>query len=151
MITKTITFTVPGEPIAQPRVKAARRGNRSGVYTPTKTSTGRSNGIAEYKALVRRIASERYADAPFAGPVFVEIDFVFLRPRSLVWKTKPMPRFPHIVRPDVDNAAKAVLDALTGIVWRNDTQVHWLNARKIVAAGDEQPATVVWIRFDAAE
>ena len=45
-----IRMKVPGVPIGMPRVKATNRGAHAGVYTPTKTSTGKSNGVAEFKA-----------------------------------------------------------------------------------------------------
>jgi len=45
----------------------------------------------------------------------------------------------HTGRPDTDNLAKAVLDSLTGIAWRDDAQVSQLTASKIYVAGDESP------------
>ena len=50
-----------------------------------------------------------------------------------------MPRLQHAVRPDVDNLSKAVFDALTGILWFDDSQIAAADSQKVVAAGDEQP------------
>lgn len=46
-------------------------------------------------------------------------------------------------RIDVDNIAKACLDALTGPVWRDDSQVQRLSVAKLPADGRLAPRTVV--------
>lgn len=46
-------------------------------------------------------------------------------------------------RIDVDNVAKACLDALTGPVWRDDSQVRRLTVEKLPAGGRLAPGTVV--------
>jgi Holliday junction resolvase RusA-like endonuclease len=43
-----------------------------------------------------------------------------------------------------------VLDALNGLAWRDDAQIHTLNISKVVAAGDEQPHVQVRIAEEAA-
>jgi len=138
-----ITFTVPGVPVAQPRVKATRRGNHAGVYTPTKKANGRSNGIAEWKAMVRKCAADEYQGAPLDGPICVGACFVFPRQKSCVWKTREMPRYFHVVKPDADNLFKALADALNGMLWRDDSQVCMADITKVHATFDEQPCCVV--------
>lgn len=138
-----LRFTVPGEPVAQPRVKATIRGKHAGVYTPTKTSTGKSNGIAEYKSLIRMMAAQEYGEAPVEGPVGVDFVFVFSRPGRLTWKKRPMPRAWHTSKPDLDNCKKAVLDALKGVVLADDAQVCSAQTRKCYADGVEQPHTEI--------
>jgi hypothetical protein len=51
---------------------------------------------------------------PADGPLTVRITFIMPRPKNKVWKQKPMPRYCHIKKPDLDNLVKAVLDALNG-------------------------------------
>jgi Holliday junction resolvase RusA-like endonuclease len=46
------------------------------------------------------------------------------------WKT---------TRPDADNLAKAVFDALNGILWADDSQIVNSTVSKFIASGDEQP------------
>lgn len=134
-----ISFTVPGVPVAQPRVKATRRGNHAGVYTPTKKSNGRSNGIAEWKAMVRKCAADACPMAPFEGAISIQLVFVFPRQKSRIWKTREMPKYPHVIRPDVDNLFKAATDALNGVLWRDDSQICSAHVEKYHAAGDEPP------------
>ncbi len=140
-----IQFKVPGVPVAQPRVKATTRGGHAGVYTPTKTSTGKSNGVAEFKAALRLVASQHHTGALLAGPLRVDVCCVFPRQASKIWKSKPMPRYRHVTKPDRDNLDKAVLDSLKGVLWIDDNQACSGFIQKWHCAGDEQPHTLVTI------
>lgn len=137
-----IEFVVPGEPIAQPRAKATAFAGKSRMYTPSK------NGIREYKAAIRILAAQQYCGAPLNEPVIVRCEFVFSRPKRLVWKRREMPRQPHITKPDKDNCEKAVLDALKGVVLRDDSIVWGGGPWKFYAAGNEQPHTRIIIEWD---
>ena len=138
-----IHLRIPSVPVAQPRIKARAFGGRAQIYTPStiKTPEGgkRPHPIHAFKATVKMVASERYTDAPLRGPVRVDIICVFPRQAEKIWKSKPMPRYPHTAKPDRDNLDKAVLDALKGIVLSDDAQVCDGRIQKFYAAGDEQP------------
>jgi Holliday junction resolvase RusA-like endonuclease len=97
-----------------------------------------------FKAQLKQQAGPLF-DEPLIGPVRLAIAAVFTRPKSKTRKTRPNPREWHTGRPDVDNCSKAVLDALTGIVYRNDNQVCELRVEKWVAAADEAAYTTVVI------
>lgn len=140
-----LTFTVPAVPVAQPRAKATAFSGKARMYTPHKTSAGNSNGVAEFKALVKLCAAHAYHGPPFQGPLRVDCTFVFPRESSKVWKSKPMPRYWHTVRPDRDNLDKLVLDSLSGLLWADDNQVCAGEILKWRAAGDEQPHVVVTV------
>ncbi len=66
---------------------------------------------------------------PYLGaglePVTVTVDFFFQKPLRA-----PKRRRHHTVKPDVDKLLRAVLDALTGIVYRDDAQVVDARGRK---------------------
>lgn len=134
-----ISFTVPGIPIAQPRVKATAIGGYVRVYTP-KTADA-------YKASVALAFGQAYSGSPLTGPVAASIEFVMPRTKSMIWKTRPMPSAPHAKRPDIDNLAKAVMDALLGLAWNDDAQVYELTMRKFIASGDDQPRTLIRICY----
>lgn len=133
-----LMFTVPGIPVAQPRVKAFSRGDRTGVYTPTKTASGKSNGIAEFKAAIK-LAASQFRGELLTGPLRVDIECVFPRPVNMVWKKRPMPRCRKVTKPDKDNCEKAICDALTGVLWVDDNQVCDGRTSKWHAAGGEDP------------
>ena len=67
------------------------------------------------------------------SPVAVRLDFTFTRPKSHVTSNGDLRlgfTAEHLQRPDVDKLSRAVLDALTGIAWQDDSQVISLTATK---------------------
>ncbi len=140
----SITFTVPALPIAQPRQRH-RVIERNGVafatnYTPAK------DPVNAFKAAVGLLAGTHYTGPPLEGPIELRLEFVMPRPKRLMWVKNPMPRQCHTIKPDPDNLEKAVMDALKGLLWRDDAQVCQWSGAKWVAAGDEQPHVVVTVR-----
>lgn len=128
-----------GEPKAQPRPRAFSRGGSARVYDP---------GTAEgWKASVAT-ALKDHAGRLIDGPLTVTITFYFPRPKGHfrtgknAHDLKPSSPAHHTKKPDADNCAKAVLDALSeksGIgLWKDDTQAVNLFVQKRYA--DEMPA-----------
>ena len=137
-----LTIIVPGEPVAQPRAKATTIGGKHArMYTPT------TSGIAAYKAAIRLKAAEAYQGPLLDCPLIVDCEFVFARPKRMIWKTKPMSRLPHTSLRDRDNLDKAVLDALKNVIWTDDKLVYDGRITKWYAAGDEQPHTTIRIEW----
>lgn len=95
----------------------------------------------------RQLVSVSVQDSEFgrtdSGPVHVTLDFFFSRPKAHFranGKVKDSaPRYPA-TRPDIDKLARAVLDALTGVAYRDDAQVASLLVRKRYA--DHTPTGV---------
>jgi Holliday junction resolvase RusA-like endonuclease len=108
-------------------------------YTPT------THPVNAFKALAKLAYAKRASGGPAEGPLALSITFIMPRPKNKVWKQKPMPRYCHTKKPDLDNLVKAVLDALNGLASRDDAQIHTLHISKVVAAGDEQPHVQVRI------
>jgi crossover junction endodeoxyribonuclease RusA len=79
------------------------------------------------------------------GPVRLAVEFVLPRPMAMIWRTRKMPRALHAKKPDCENLLKSLQDALTGICWRDDSQIADLAAEKWIAAGDEQPHVHVYV------
>jgi crossover junction endodeoxyribonuclease RusA len=81
-----------------------------------------------------------------SGPVAVEVTFVFARPKSHYGTgsrtdiLKASAPFWHTVKPDGDKLARAVGDALTGQVLRDDSQVARWQIRKLY--GDRAEARI---------
>ena len=119
-------WTALGIPKGQPRPRAFVRGGRAAVY---------DSGTAEgWKGAVA------VACAPLSGRglhqcLALSLTFYMPRPKSHYTSNgelKPAaPRFLNDKKPDVDNLAKAVMDALTGIhAWLDDDQVSELMVRR---------------------
>jgi Holliday junction resolvase RusA-like endonuclease len=118
----SITFSVDGEPIPQPRAKITTRGGFGRAYVESK------HPIHAYRKALQMAAVDAGL-RPCTGTVDVVIDAVFCRPRSHMNKNGLKPTAPITPRPDVDNVAKAVLDAI-GPVLGNDSQVKRLVIEK---------------------
>lgn len=79
--------------------------------------------------------------APAGVPVIV--DLVFVRPRPVSTPKRRTP--PAVKKPDADKLARAILDALTGIAFTDDSQVIDLRARKRLAEIGETPGVHITV------
>jgi Holliday junction resolvase RusA-like endonuclease len=128
---KPITFSVPGDPVPQPRVRVSTRGGFARAYVPSK------HPVHAYRAGVLRAAIEAGL-LPLSEPVEVIVDAVFVRPKSHLTKRGVKASAPALPRADVDNVAKSVLDSLKDLF--DDTNVRRLIVEK--SWGDEARTTV---------
>ena len=62
-------------------------------------------------------------------PVGLKIDFLFEIPKSWSKSKKESAKW-HTSRPDSDNLAKTVKDALNGVLYDDDSQVAWMQVSK---------------------
>ena len=122
-----IVFSVPGDPVPQPRPRVTTRGGFARAYVP------KAHAVHPFRQAVQ-LAAKAAGARPHGEPVEVVIDCVFARPKSQRNPTT-------LPRQDVDNLAKSVLDALTGIAWDDDRQVR----RLVVEKSYGQPRTTVRI------
>lgn len=137
-MTLELQFIVPGEPQGKGRPRFTRQGR---AYTPAKT--------AEYEARIAGLAAA--AMRPFAGPTalpcYVRIDAYKGIPKS--WtrakRLRAMEGQEIPGKPDLDNVAKAVLDALNGLVYADDVQVVRLLVTKQYSL---EPRLVVTVKED---
>lgn len=76
----------------------------------------------KYAALAARGANWTLLD----GPVWMDLCFWFVRPKSHFTKAGMLrddaPHY-HIVKPDRDKLERAICDALTGVLWTDDSRV----------------------------
>ena len=144
-----LIFTVFGLPIAQPRQRhrIIQSNGRSYAmnYTPTR------HPVNAFKAAVQaRFAEERYEVAVLHRPAKVKLLCHFPRPKRLCGPKLAALPHRHVSKPDAENVAKAVLDALTGICWRDDSQVWSLEIEKWYAGvGEPASCTIgIWWEVD---
>lgn len=113
---KSLTIWMPGEP---PRSTAQQQLiTRSGRVVPGKKVT------AAKQVLEGRLAAHVPAE-PFTGPLAVAMVWCWSRSGKMpiAWKT---------TRPDIDNIAKLLLDAMTRLrYWEDDATVAQLSVTKI--------------------
>jgi len=118
----SIAFTVPGDPVPQPRPRVSTAGGFARAYVP------KAHPVHAYRQAVALAA--RAAGLTDTGePLHVVIDAVFGRPKSHMNKAGVKPDAQALPRPDVDNIGKAVLDALQEVIG-DDTRVSRLVVEK---------------------
>ena len=114
MISHTITVPfVKGKD----RPRATRDGR---VYTPKKTKDAEA-------AIAEAWAEQVGETAPKGVPVMVEIAIRRHLPKTA---PKKLTAQQDLAKPDIDNVAKLVLDALNGVAYVDDTQVIELHTWK---------------------
>jgi Holliday junction resolvase RusA-like endonuclease len=116
-----IRFTVYGQPAP------------AGSKTPGRAKDGRlfvrdSSGQrgTEWRRQVAQVAGETMAGGELVeGPLVLQLVFHVPRPKGHYGKRGLRPSAPAhpTTKPDVTKLVRAVEDALTGIVWRDDAQV----------------------------
>lgn len=140
----TVEFTIPGAPQGKERPRFTKNGI---AYTPVKTR--------EYEKIVAWAYRCEAHNVRFTGPVDACIVAVYPIPRS--WSKKKQfdaasGKLLPMVKPDIDNVAKAVLDACNGIAYRDDVSVTGLTISKrygtrpcviVRLAGEEAPHDTV--------
>lgn len=135
---KSVSFYVPGLPIAQ----------GSKVRTNYGMRESNDKTLKPWRASVAWIAAREVGEL-FDGPVSVILSFRFPRPKSHfrtgkhAGQVKLTAPHLHTVKPDIDKLQRAVFDALTNVVWRDDSQVCVVRAEKVYA---DSPGVEVTIR-----
>lgn len=129
---RPVTFTVLGEPVPQPRPRVSTRGGFARAYVPAK------HPVHAYRAAIAEEAGKAGLEQT-DEPVEVIVDAVFARPKSHMTTKGVKATAPSLPRPDVDNVAKAVLDALQDVMG-DDTNVRRLIVEK--SYGPEARTTV---------
>lgn len=124
-----IHFTIPGKPQGKARARTVYnpKTKRSASYTPDNTVL--------YENLIKTMylqscPDERYMDGQ---ALQVTITANYEPPKSTSKKNRNLMIFGEMKpckKPDIDNIAKVVLDALNGLAYKDDTQVCSLTVLK---------------------
>jgi len=115
----TIMFQVHGLPAPQGSTRAF-------VVKGKPIITSTAKGLSAWRRLVADVAQDFAPEEPWEGPVGIDLHFGLPKPKSApktrrVWPDK---------RPDLDKLTRAVLDALTYVVFADDSQVVEIRATK---------------------
>ncbi|MBD9674914.1 RusA family crossover junction endodeoxyribonuclease [Pseudomonas sp. PDM21] len=137
---------IPGNPVAKGRPKASVRCGRVQMRTPEPTQRG--------EAWVRHCWMQEHGQTLLAGALQVRITMRVTIPAS--WsKSKQHAAIAGLIqpigKPDLDNAAKLILDALNGIAWFDDAQVVRLDVSKWYAVPGVGAGVMLSVREYKAE
>lgn len=111
-----IQFRVDGKPIPQ--------GSMSAVNGHIFHSQG--SALASWRAGIA-IAARHAGAQPSSRPILMTMVFVFQKPKTV---TRSEPTVP----PDLDKLVRAVLDGLTAVAYKDDSQVTEIRAAKVYGA-----------------
>lgn len=121
-----VDFTVYGEPRGKARPRVVRnRNGRTRAYTPQRTK--------DYESEIRNAYISAARGEIFQGAVAVTIIAVMMMSKSISKKARDKMLLSKILptkKPDADNIAKVVCDALNGVAYRDDAQVSLLFVKK---------------------
>ena len=134
-------FVIEGVPTAKGRPRFTSVGGFARTYTPAKTKN--AEGMIEWSAVN---AMKQNGNTLITEPLIVFIEFRMPIPKSFskskVLRCQCGETVPT-VKPDADNLAKTVLDAMNKTVYKDDSQIVDLIVRKRYA---DKPCTIVSIK-----
>lgn len=122
-----IKFTIPGKPFAKQRARASNKNGKTRMYTPTET--------VNYETLVQMYFKQAYPNfrGLYERAIYLEVIAYFpilkSTPKKLL-EAMESEKFRHIKKPDFDNVAKIISDALNFVVFKDDCQVSDTVIRK---------------------
>lgn len=117
-------FEIYEKAIGKERPRYSAKTHR--MYTPTRTST------FEEKVKNAFLSKYNIQTEPTEKPLEAIIKVQFAPPESLSKKKKNTLLFtPYDKKPDCDNLAKSILDALNGLVYKDDKQITYLSIEKL--------------------
>ena len=129
-------FEVPGEIVGKERPRINMYTGR--VYTPNKTK--------DYEFLVQQYFKIKYPNYKMLeGRISIDIIAYLKIPKSTnKAKTQEMleNKLSPTKKPDVDNIAKSILDAMNGFVFKDDNQVSKISVEKRFALEEKAVITV---------
>jgi Holliday junction resolvase RusA-like endonuclease len=120
-----ISFFVPGHPKTAGSKRAFMR---PGMRFPVIVDDCKKG--KDWRGDVKRFAIDAYKGPLIEGPLRVRMVFTMARPKGHFRSGKHAhllrdgARIEHASKPDVLKMARAVEDALTGIIWRDDAQIY---------------------------
>ncbi|MFW3538014.1 RusA family crossover junction endodeoxyribonuclease [Vagococcus fluvialis] len=123
-----IKIVIPGQPVPQGRPKFTTKPFVR-AYDPPKSSA--------YKKVVAKYANQCKPNKLMQGPLEVRVDIYkeSLKSFSKIKKEQAENKeLRPITKPDADNYAKGILDALKGIIWEDDGQVVKLITEKFYSS-----------------
>lgn len=138
-----IEFVVVGKPIPQGSKVIRYRGRYAAL------ADDNANELKPFRRRVAMLAHMQMQGRPLMqGPVQMRLVFKLYRPKNASKANPPT----AAKKPDNDKLQRAVYDALTGVVYRDDAQVVDVWSRKMVAEEGEPMSVQIAVReLSAAE
>jgi len=145
-MTRALTFTVVGIAATKGSGRALiSKSTGRAMFKPDNPRTKDWQSAIANTAVLELARAENHGCRFMEGGVYFEALFYLPRPKALRTKTKATQVFPHTKKPDLDKLVRAAKDALTGVVWTDDSQVVHVVARKRYCGAADYPRAVLRI------
>lgn len=128
-----ITIELYGNPVPQQRPRFAKGSNYPIVYDSQK----------RFKETLQWQIKSQFRNEPLTIPIKLDCIFFMPIPKSTPkFKQRQMHNglIAHTKKPDLDNLLKLLLDCSNGLLFKDDSQVCEIRAKKIYS---EKPGTVI--------
>lgn len=123
--TEALRFRVLGKPMQKGSVVRMPRGQMIPAGTPASRKL-----MSDWRVSCQQAAHEAMGERlPWDGAVTLFVGFFLEYPRTTIRKYQHG-WLPHTKQPDLDKLLRALNDAFTGIVWRDDSQITNIHASK---------------------
>jgi len=133
-----IVLTIPGKPFGKQRPRVTKAGI---AYTPQET--------VNYENFIKLLYMQEYRNIKLEGPLRMIIRAFYKIPKSTNKKDKEL-MLQNILRPtkkpDMDNIAKVIADALNGLAYDDDRQIVEMYISKIYAEDEFVEVVVEEVR-----
>jgi len=122
-------YTLSGEPVPSQRARHSKTSHH--VYNPQRA----------LQFILSSHLQEQHKDNPFfEGPLEMTITWYMTIPQSMSQKKKDaLNKKYHFIKPDVDNLERLLLNACTGVLFKDDCQIARIVKEKVY---DFEPRTV---------
>lgn len=135
-----VEFRVYGTPAPQGSKTAFVRAGGRAVVVDGSSTTGRQK-LSSWRAEVAREAANAAVGEPLEGPLDVGIEFLMPKPKSApkskMWCDK---------KPDIDKLVRSTFDAMSGVLYRDDSQVVRMAVSKRYVKDGEPGGALISIR-----
>jgi Holliday junction resolvase RusA-like endonuclease len=137
-------FVIAGNPIAQKRARHCKIGEFIRVYDPSSNDQNRIKS-----ELLLQLDSQLICSTPiFTQETAIRVYLTFYMPiPKSVSKSKRIALWmkPHISKPDIDNLAVIILNAMSGLIYHDDRQISQLVLKKVY---HDDPRTTIEVLCD---
>jgi Holliday junction resolvase RusA-like endonuclease len=157
----SLTFVVPGVALTKGSVRAfvpiswAKKALAQNKQPRAVITNDSRRGAAEWQQKISDHASRALADSqmqPFPDcPVILDVWFYFPRPQKFCTKKYAHVDVPHVTKIDADKALRLVADALSGVVYPDDSRIVDAYVHKRYCALGAMPRAVITVRAAAFE
>ena len=149
----SVALYVYGKPVTQGSMSAFPYQGKDGKIHASVTH--KNKNLKPWREQVSWSLTEAWAGPVVEGPVCVHAHFRMQRPKchfgtgSNAYVVKPSSPTSHTQMPDVDKLVRAILDAATGVVFKDDKQVTEIHTSKEWVEKDE--GVLIWIETEKLE